>query len=307
VADEPIAPPEGPVRYAWFGGLLDGRRRDDARLEQAVARGNRLGLARMDLDVDGGKFSVLFDDNAVAGEVMTAEKADQLLEVLNDVLASAEPATVESTLRCTEVYDDAAVDTLFTPNRDKIECVSRSRAIAAEDRSHAPPAAEPLIQLPRMGRRQALGLLALVLVAFGLLAWQVGLVDRIAGRSGEALEIDPGPFGDVLAVEVVSRWGNYRVTLRRGTGWPGDAAAAQARIDAAVSNEEGAAMRAVADGRDIWVHVRDAEGEVLEARELGLARLLRDGTEDRAVVVVLPGRISARTVTLGLDSGRADG
>lgn len=304
MADEPSATPEGPVRYAWFGGLMDGRRGDDTRLEQAVARGNRLGLARIDLDVDGGKFSALFDDNAVVGGAMTPEKAKQLLEVLNEVLASAEPGSVESTLRCTEVYDDAAVDTLFTPTGDQIECVSRSRAIGAEDRRHAPQEAAPLIELPRVGRRQALGLLALVLVAFGLLAWKAGLVDRIAARSAETLEVDAGAFGNVLAVEVVSRWGNYRVTLRRGVGWPEDAAAAQARIDAAVSIEEGAAMRAVADGRAIWVHVRNSKGEVLDAQEVGLARLLKDEAADRAVEVKLPGRISARTVTLGLDSGR---
>ena len=78
-------------------------------------------------------------------------------------------------------------------------------------------------------------------------------------------------------------------------------------IDAAQSNADGAAMRAVADGRDIWVHVRDGSGRVLEARRMELARLLRDGEGDHSVVVDLPGRISARGVTLGLESGRGDG
>ena len=189
--DEPLTAPEGPVRYAWFGGLLDGRRGDDARLQQAVADGNRLGLARIDLDLDGGRFTVLFDDNAVGGDAMTPEKAEGLLAVLNEVVAaSAEPGGVESTLRCTEVYADGAVDTLFTASGGAVECLSRPRELGAEDRTHAPREAPPLIELPRMGRRQALGLLALLLVTFGLLGWRYGVVDIVAGRSADALDFN---------------------------------------------------------------------------------------------------------------------
>jgi len=292
------------VRYAWFGGLLDGRRGDDARLQQAVADGNRLGLARIDLDLDGGRFTVLFDDNAVGGDAMTPEKAEGLLAVLNEVVAaSAEPGGVESTLRCTEVYADGAVDTLFTASGGAVECLSRPRELGAEDRTHAPREAPPLIELPRMGRRQALGLLALLLVTFGLLGWRYGVVDIVAGRSADALEIDPGPFGDTLAIEVASHWGKYRVTLRRGDDWPADTAAAQALIDGAGDVEAGAAMRAVADGRGIWVQVRDGQGRVLESAEVELARLMRADEDERKVEVTLPGRYSARSLTLGLESG----
>ena len=146
------------------------------------------------------------------------------------------------------------------------------RALGPEDHAHAPREAPPLIELPQVGRRQALGLLALLLVTFGLLGWRYGVVDLVAGRSAEALEVDTGPFGGTLSVEVASHWGSYRVTLRRGEAWPADASAAQALIDGAGDVESGAAMRAIADGRAVWVQVRDGEGRVLESAEVELAR-----------------------------------
>lgn len=297
--------PEGPVRYAWFGGLLDGRRGDDGRLRAAVERGNRLGLAHLHLDLDGGRFSLLFDEHAVRGDRLSSERSEELVDVLNEVVASSsDPAGVESTLRCTEVYDDAAVDTLFTPAGGGVECVSRPRALGADDRRMAPADAAAVPRLPRVGRRQALGLLALVLVAFGLLAWKEGLVDRIAARSGESLAIETGPFGRALAVEAVSRWGTYRVTLRRGEDWPADAAAAERAIAGAETVTRRAAVRAVVDGGEVWVRLETDDGGVLDAAEVDLAPLLREGERDPSVEVRLPGQWGAHSLVLALDSGR---
>jgi hypothetical protein len=298
--------PEGPVRYAWFGGLLEGRRGDVDLLRAAVARGNRLGLARFDLDIDGGRFSVMFDGGAVVGDRMTAERSESLVEVLNELLTgAADPQRVESTLRCTEVYETGAVDTLFTPVAGRIEILSRSRVLEEEDHRHAPRELSAALPLPRMGRRQALGLLGLVLVAFGLLAWKEGLVDRIAAHGADKLAVDVGPFADTLAVETVSKWGDYRVTLRRGEGWPVDATAAQVLIDAAQGVQEGAAMRAVAAGGFVFIQLQAEDGRVLDAARVSLARLMAsdEGGQAPSVVVTLGGRIAARRLVLALDSG----
>ncbi|MDA1265001.1 MAG: hypothetical protein O2816_07980 [Planctomycetota bacterium] len=298
--------PDGPVRCAWFGGLIDGRRQDDEALRAAVERGNQLGLVHLDLELDGGKFSVLFDDSAVAGDDMSAKKSSDLLEVLQQIVAaSAEPGRVESTLRCTEVYEDGAVETLFSSKGGKIECISRPRALTAQDHAHAIAAGVEAEPLPPGSRRQLLGLLALLLVAFAALAWQGGLVDRIAAKAGEQLEVDPGPFGATLAVETTTRWGMYKVTLRQGDAWPRSSAAAQAAIDAAGSVTEGAAMRAIADGGAIWLQLQDGQGNVLDAARIKLVRLLTEG-KDPKDEVELRGRIAARRLVLALDSGSSD-
>lgn len=294
-------PPDGPVNFAWFGGILDGRRGDDDRLHQAVQRGNALGLVHLDLELDGGRFSVLFDGKAVPGHQMTSERTAGLIEVLEEVVASSsEPFGVESTLRCTEVYETGAVDTLFAASEGQVEPVSRPRSLSEEDHRHAPRQAIAPVRL-NMPRRQALGLMALVMVAFGLLAWQQGLVGLVAGTKAEALKVSTQPFGDSLAVEVTPKLGRYEVTVSRGPGWPLDEAALQAQIDAAESLTAAAALRAIGDGSVVYLLLKDSEGKVLESVSVELAPLIE---LDLKIQRDLRRRWGAEQVTLSLSSGR---
>ena len=302
--EEPRIVPEGPPRFVWFGGILEARRGDDQRLRRSVEQTNRLGLCRLDLALEGGRFSVLFEEGTVEGEQMTSAKAEELLEGLNEIASSsADPASVESTLHCTEVYDDLAVETLFVARGGQIECVSRPRELAQEDHRHGPRASEGL-GLPPMERRRALGLGALVLLTFGLLAWKEGWIDRLAARDGAGLELELGEFEGLLRVEVESHWGNYRVSIGRGPEWPDDAAQVESRIASAETLARRAALRAVADGSEIWIHLRSGEGRILATQSVRLAHLLFDSEEEPTLEVTLPGRMAARTLSLDLEEGR---
>ncbi|MFQ5844230.1 MAG: hypothetical protein ACE5JG_04500, partial [Planctomycetota bacterium] len=46
--------PEGPVRHARFGGILEGRFTDAERLRRAVERCNAVGLIGAELELEGG-------------------------------------------------------------------------------------------------------------------------------------------------------------------------------------------------------------------------------------------------------------
>src|SRR4051812_4968194 len=92
-------------RFAWFDGIVEGRVGDVASVRAAVERANATGFGRMDVGVDGGRFSVLMDDATVPASRMTDENRCALAGALNEIaVASAGP--IESTLRCTEVFQD---------------------------------------------------------------------------------------------------------------------------------------------------------------------------------------------------------
>src|ERR1700733_4318395 len=102
MADEPPPLDSGAPRFAWFDGIVEGRLGDASAVRAAAERTNRAGLGRMDVGVDGGRFSLLMDDATVPAARMTDENRRALAVALNEIAAAAE-GPVESTLRCTEV------------------------------------------------------------------------------------------------------------------------------------------------------------------------------------------------------------
>jgi hypothetical protein len=295
------APPpltSGDPRFAWFDGIVEGRLGDAAAVRDAVARANRAGYVRMNVGVDGGRFSVLMDDATIPASRMTDANRGALANALHEI-ATASAGPIESTLRCTEVFRDEVRETVFLPDAGGIRAVTRTRPVADADLHRNPEVAPPTSASMGRGRLAIVGVL--LLVAFGLAAWTSGWVDRLLSAKAEAIVIEAGPFAGFVQVESEKAWGDYRVTLRRGAAFPvSNEAVAAARAKASTPAER-AAVEIVANGGELWIRLEDAAGHVLHAERAELRPLVAGA--EREVEARLPGRITAARVRLDVDAG----
>jgi hypothetical protein len=263
----------------------------------AAARSNATGFGRMDVGVDGGRFSVLMDDTTVPAARMTDENRRALADALTSI-AGASGGPVESTLRCTEVFANEVRETLFLPDGGAIRALTRTRPVTDADQFRDPQSPAPP---PSMGRGRLAVVLALLLVAFGVAAWASGWVDRLLAAKADAIAIDTGPFADCVDVSVAKSWGEYEVTLRRGPGYPvTNERLAELRAKATTPADR-AAIDAVGSGGDVWLRLEDAEGRALELSKTDLRALA--ASADRTSETRLPGRISAARVRLSIEAG----
>jgi hypothetical protein len=277
-----------------FCGLIEGVPRDRAEVERAAAELRALGVLRLDLQLDRGRFSALLEERALPGAVMTAERQQALLAHLESLARAG--SELESTLRRTEVYEDIVVETLFTPSASGWREVQRIRPVEPSDLAVAPGAAGAGSGL---GRRR-LGLLAIALaLALGLIAWQSGIVDRVASAPATTLEVREGPFARLVSTAVEPHWGSYRVRLRRGADYPITTAEAEGLAAAAGTPLDRAAVGAVVGGRRIHARLLDRGGALLGYATLPLAPLLDSPAGE--VEAVLPGRRTAAAVELALE------
>ena len=293
----PNAGGSGEPRFAWFDGIVEGRLGDAAVMRDAAARANASGFGRMDVGVDGGRFSVLMDDATVPASRMNDENRRLFAAALTEI-AGASAGPVESTLRCTEVFRDEVRETLFLPDQGAIRALTRTRPVGPADLRRSPDAPAPP---PSMGRGRLAIVAALLLVVFGLVAWMSGWVYRLLAAKSEALVVDTGPFADYVDVSVEQSWGDYKITLRRGKGFPVESGRlAELRAKAATPADR-AAVDIVAQGGRLWLRLLDPQGRSLAASSAELRPLVTDA--DRTVEVELPGRITAARVRLDLDAG----
>ncbi len=302
MSPEAIPPPSGAVQFAWFGGILEGHATDLELLGSTVQEINSLGMMFADLDVERGRFSLLFDDKVVTGPSMDRVKSERLVELLDRVVGlTSSPQQLESTLNCTEVYRDGVVETLFAVRDGAIEGVSRQRDVRSEDLTRGKVGgAGPRIALPNMSRPMVLLLLVLFLTAGGLMAWRRGLLDQINAAKVETIQVDLASFQGLIQLQVEEVWGIYAVAVSRGPEYPTTTEQADALEGRATTTVEKAAIRAVVGGTGMFVQLLDGDGKVLEAKPASLARLL---SEDKPVVVKLRGRARAKSIRLSLDSG----
>lgn len=294
------APPpldSGEPRFAWFDGIVEGRLGDAAAVRDAASRANATGFGRMDVGVDGGRFSVLMDDTTVPASRMTDANRGALANALSEI-AGASAGPVESTLRCTEVFRNEVRETLFLAEGGAIRALTRTRPVTEADNFRNPESPAPP---PSMGRGRLAVVLALFLVAFGIVAWTSGWVDRLLAAKSGAIRIETGPFADFIDVEVAKSWGVYEVKLRRGPGFPvANERLAELRAKASTPAER-AALDVVAQGGEIWLRLEDEEGHGLAAAQTDLRPLVSG--PDRTADAELPGRITAARVRLSLDAG----
>ena len=299
MANEPWPP--GPIDHARFGGILEGRHDDPEALADIVARLNELGLVTAELEVDGGRYSLMLDDRRIPGSRMSDAALAVVLECLTDLVeASNHPGTAESTLHCAEFTREAVRETLFVPQDGRMNALSRVRPIEAGP--DEPDPGDVAKAFRGVGRKRALWIAAALLIAFGVTAWKSGYLDRLFSRDPERIALDTGPFGSDLAVRVQRSWGNYEVTIRRGRTFPTTGEEIAARRDAAPDLAQRAALGILSEGGTIYLQLRDGAGEVLVATSAELRPLL--SSEDGEVTARLPGRIAARAIRLDLQRGR---
>ncbi len=299
---EVVEPPSGAVRFAWFGGILEGSVSDQGALGNLVGEINTLGLAYADLELERGRFSLIFDKQTVPSSRLDPKKSARLVELLNLVVElCSEPAQLESTLHCTEVYEDGVVETLFAIHAGSLDCVSRRRDVKPSDLAKGGALnSGPKNPLPGMSRPLILVVLALFITVSGLMAWRSGLVGQIAAAKAETLTVDCALFHNTLAADLEGSWGTYRVTITRGADYPKAPGDADSLKESANTTAEAAAVQRVINGGTAFVQLLDKNGKVVEAEEISLASLLTDETPIRAK---LKGRSDARSIRLALDAG----
>src|SRR5262247_1440797 len=121
-----VPPPLDPAepRFAWFDGIVEGRLGDASLVRDAASRANAVGFGRMDVGVDGGRFSVLMSEDTVRARWMTDENRRLFANTLAEI-AAASAGPVESTLRCTEVFRHEVRETLFLAEGASIRALTR--------------------------------------------------------------------------------------------------------------------------------------------------------------------------------------
>jgi hypothetical protein len=295
-------PPRGPIRYARFEGILEGRVGDRAALQAVVSEINSTGLIEAELEIEGGRFTLLFEDRPIPGARASAVEQERLLELLTRLIAvSADPETVESTLGCKVVHEDGVVETLLTVNRGELRPLSQVRALDERDVLPLEASGQLTTPLRQLGFKKGLLVGLLLLTGFGLMAWRSGYVDRILSRPAEKLVVNANQFAGLLHVAVSKRWGAYELTLTRGPAYPVDAAAAAQLRKDRESLAEQAALRIVTDGGRLYVQLCDEAGTVLRTGTVELRPLL--GDRDGKAVVRLDGHLKGHMIKLALDRG----
>ncbi|HGY93038.1 MAG TPA: hypothetical protein ENK43_17880 [Planctomycetes bacterium] len=296
------APKEG---FLFFDGILEGPRGDAEKLHEAVERLNAVGMVEAQLDISGGRFTLLLDDQPrpIGREEEAREEA--FLAALQELLdALPDRGVVESTLRCTAIDGGRVREVLFAVDGRKLNPLARTRDANAEDLRRIPRPLPDSADLRGLPLAKAFAVVALLLVAAGFSAWRSGWVDRLLAPAETELSRDAGDFEGLLSIDVDRVWGNYEVTLTRGPSYPADAEAVRTLEEARNDLAARAAVRAVADGGRIYVQLVDGDGEVLAEEPVGLAALLTD--PEGKVETRLPGRMGVRSARLSLTSGLKD-
>lgn len=285
-------------------GIVDGRIADGQALVDAAARLCSLGIGRFELERDGGRFSLMPDGERHRGAGFGAEGQAQLLSCLQDV-ARATQGPVESTLRCTMVFDHGVSETLFraaagADGRPTVEAITRLRERRVGDvptEAAPPPPWKTMLQ-----RREIVVAIPLLVLGVLLMAWTSGLLDRLLAASAAGLTKDSGPFGTLLAVEATSSWGDYAVEIRRGPTHPATTEAWERALAEAPDELARTRLQVVREGNDVYVRLEDGDGKVVGEKLVSLRALV--AKEDAVVKARVPGRITAARLTLALESGK---
>jgi len=286
-------------RFGRMDGIVDGRVGDVAAAQAAVRKANESGYVRLSLEVDGGRFSILPDAARIPAGQMTDARRAAFFKGLRDFVAACD-GPAESTLRCTEVFDLVVRETLFLtdPGERSLRAWTRERPVTAQDHSLNPGDRVIRTALPKS---LMVMLVALVIVATGLLAWTGGWIDRGFSADAANVRTDTSVFGDLLSFEVKGSWGDYVVSLRRGRSYPLTLDDIERLRQTAGQPARRVAVDVVSGGDPIWLRLEDKDGRGLVASRIDLRSLVE--SKDDAVSVRLPGRRDAARIRLALSAG----
>ena len=296
--------PSGAVLHAQFNGILEGFAGDWSPLEDTVARINATKIAEVDLERDGGRFSLLFENTPIPGALVTPEAQQQLLELLATLIAATPaPEAVESTVACKVVHEDGVVETILAVEGGELRPLSRIRDRQTHDALPLEQSKQFASPLQQLGARKGALVALLLLAGFGLMAWQNGYVGKILSRPADELVNDLDHFERLLEVTVAKDWGKYKVTITRGPSYPESPADAERlRVDRKATSEL-AALDIVAKGDHLYVQLRNDTGKIITSAKAELRPLLDD--KEGQVIVRINGHINGHTLRLALDRGKA--
>lgn len=296
--------PDGAILHAQFDGILEGYVGEPGKVEAAVNKINAAGIVEADLELDGGKFTILFDNAPIPGARAGIEKQQRLLELLSELIeATPSPETVESTLACKVVHENGVIETVLSVQNGELRPLSRVRDRDGRDTHSLEQSEQFSAPLGHLGFKKG-GLVALLLLlAMGLMAWQSGYVQKILSRPADQLKHDLGPFKGLLDVSIEKSWGSYLVTIKRGPSYPKDAEEADELRLARKDLGERAALDIVTKGNNLYVQLCNEEGKSVQSGEAELRPLLND--KNGKVPVNLPGHLDGYSIRLALDRGEA--
>jgi hypothetical protein len=296
--------PQGEPQCAFFDGILEGPCADPQTVRMLAERINAAGYGKAHLDIDGPRFTLVMEAEPAPPESMTDHVRQSFASAMQALLDSLpDRGNVESTLRCMEVYSQDVVEIMFGVSGRELRVLGRIRPVKPEDLARRMP---PAARHPRwrMGGARIASIGVLVVVLFGLIAWQSGYIDRLLAPAGNAVNLDTGPFGDMLRVSLKKSWGQYRVEVARGLRYPQTVPEANTLRSAAASTAQAAAVHVVADGGDIFVRLEDGRRQVLVSKKVSLRPLLADPAGN--VETRLPGRMAGTALRLALEPGTSE-
>lgn len=305
--------PTGPPAYGWFDGVLEGKVADPEKLNSFAGDWEGMFKGGSPLDIQGSRFSFMPSDAVIEGTKLGTEQQEAVLELLHRIEGEAVvPNSLESTLRCTLVYEDQVVETLFGALEGDLRSASRARPVNAEDHARCVKSGVIPDSVRSLGLSRGLFVGVFTLLLFGLSVWRAGWLDQARAVPAEELELDAGTFEGLLVIEVEQRLGGYEVKVRRGDEFPVDPAATKSLTEAATDNLRVASIEVVSSGDSVYLqlvdsnHLEDGEAvtRVLGEVELELRVLLVD--EDAGADAWLKGRSAATGCRLSLASGRKE-
>ncbi len=291
-------PPLGETfRFGWFDGIVQGRQEGESQILHAfVEELNILGFGPFSLDIDGGRFSILAEDQTILGEALSQENVERFLQNIQTLPSLLKnPHTVESTLRATFVGEKEVIETLFTPIRGEFQSLSKRRSLSDSDRGRDPSAKllSPVSRRAVLGG-VALGLFVLAWILFG--AYRKGVFGRVLSPGAESMKVELGPLQDFLKGSVTKSWGKYQLELGQGPKYPRTVEAFASLIKKAEDPVAKAFYLRLQNGGGIWVFLLSEDGKVLDSKPVSLAPLLQDSPAR----VEIPGRMGAKSLRLSL-------
>lgn len=293
------AEPRDENAFFWFDGILEGPIGDRDALRSAVIKLDAIGIVSVNLELDGGKYSVLLDDKSKLLEGVNDAQRLKLIQSIQDIVElSAAPNKVESTLRCTEVSSSSVHETLFALQNGKVEKISRRRSANSDDLLRRPRPISVLGETFVGGKSRRLmigGLIVLFCLAIGI---QFGIADRIFAPEPSEITIEHRQFGNYLTSSMDKKWGVYTLTITRGESFPSSMAEFDAIAKAAARLDESATLGVLARGETAYIQMLDDKDGVLYQKGVSLKPLLL--ADDASIQVLMPGFRKTSSIQLAL-------
>ena len=287
--------------FACFDGIMEGKRKDDEQLEKDLDEVNSVGLVHLDLEYDGGRFSLLADNTPMPVSRLTEPQREAFVKKLSVLVENmGTNGNIESTLRCSVVSDEKVQETFFAVANSTLKPCSREREVTRQDflEQQEPDNQSFLAEFISRDRRLAGAAVALMMVLTVFFFWHSGLVQRFSAPSAETVQTHCGPLEGLIRMTPRSSWGDYSITIHRGPEYPDSKGELDRLLKQADSLEIRAAVNAVSNGSAIYVRTEDGSGRVLSEKSVTLRQLIAG--PEKTVTLSLPGHMSTRKISAAL-------